>query len=196
MCLDGTHGTNRHGYHLFTVASKDKFGRVIALAFLVTRFNTQDIICDFLKAAILAHGITPQTIVTDDGTTEGPAATTVFPAPKTRHLLCYVHILRAWSVSDGLCRTVDTTGSPQLTASLALTCLAWTAPPPHTFREKNLVKKCSSRATANKLLECLKVLGATRCQAEFKRGWENMIKEYANAETDALAYLNEHYYPR
>ena len=130
MCLDGTHGTNRHGYHLFTIASKDKFGRVIALAFLVTRFNTQDIICDFLKAAILAHGITPQTIVTDDGTTEGPAATTVFPAPKTRHLLCYVHILRAWSVSDGLCRTVDTTGSPQLTASLALTCLAWSAPPP------------------------------------------------------------------
>tara|TARA_B100000614_G_scaffold252218_1_gene264629 strand:+ start:355 stop:639 length:285 start_codon:yes stop_codon:yes gene_type:complete len=81
----------------------------------------------------------------------------------------------------------------------SITCLdlpRLDCPPPHTFREKNLVKKCSSRATANKLLECLKVLGATRCQAEFKRGWENMIKEYANAETDALAYLNEHYYPR
>jgi hypothetical protein len=95
VMMDSTHGTNQHGFSLFTLLVMDEYGNGLPAGWCITsneKLTTIALALSKLKDAV--HGWTPRTFIVDDADAEIGAIRATFPQCKI--LLCLWHVKRSW----------------------------------------------------------------------------------------------------
>jgi hypothetical protein len=95
IIMDSTHGTNQHGYSLFTVMVIDDYGTGLPAAWFITSNEQTATIARALTK--LKDAVTewkPKTFVVDDADAEIGAINETFPGCNI--LLCLWHVKRCW----------------------------------------------------------------------------------------------------
>ena len=96
VCLDSTHKTTQYGFSLFTLVAQNDHGEGVPLSYLITSNEKAAAIKPWLtevKAISGEFGC----IMTDNDDAEIDAVESVFP--RSRHLLCWWHVLKNWNTN-------------------------------------------------------------------------------------------------
>ena len=94
VCLDGTHKTNMYDYNLFTLVTQYKHQQGIPIAYLISSDGCEATLIKFLQA-FKTYCPVVGAFMTDCCKAEKTAVETVYP--NSRHILCYWHVLKAWT---------------------------------------------------------------------------------------------------
>ena len=110
LCLDGTHGMNYHGYHLFTLIMwHQTTGSGYPIAFLISEFKRTSTLKKWFNFLKYEHKEwNPDIFMVDDAGEEIKAVEECFPDSSV--LLCHFHVLRSWRKK--LCHKRGTTIDP------------------------------------------------------------------------------------
>lgn len=96
LCLDGTHGMNQHGYHLFMLIMYHSVtGSGYPIAFLISEFKRSNTLKRWLNYLKHEHEKwNPDIFMIDDAGEEIKAVKESFPDSSV--FLCHFHVLRSW----------------------------------------------------------------------------------------------------
>ena len=96
LCLDGTHGMNYHGYHLFTLVIRHSItGNGYPIAFLISKFKKTITLKKWFSFLKQEHKKwSPDIFMVDDAGEEIKAVEESFPDSSV--FLCHFHVLRSW----------------------------------------------------------------------------------------------------